>query len=299
MVLDPTTPNPDAKPVKITAEVGRVGMRRFGGYITEEFDPDLRGARGMKRFDEMRRNDPDVGAVLTAIEMSILSVDWVVERAGVTPQDEEAAVFLEQCWDDMSMSPKDLMSDICTMFPFGFHLAELVYKVRDGTKPSTSTSESPAPSKYDDGRIGWRKMAPRHQETISRWDFDEAGGLRGAYQQLPQGGTVYLPIDKCVLWTTKRERGNPEGYSILRNAYHSYYIKTNMEEIEVISAERDMTGIPFIKLPVGADADDKEAALEILVLEPKNICGGSLVRYHLRAPLVSTSTRWCSARLLP
>lgn len=233
--------------------------------MQEEFDPDLRGQRGMRRYDEMRRNDPDVGAILTAIEMSMLSVEWQVERGGETPTDEEAAVFLEQCMDDMSLTWKDFLSDVFTMFPFGFELGELVYKLRAGPKPSQpSNPDAPAPSKYDDGRIGWRKVAIRHQETIERWDFDEKGGLRGAWQQLPAGGRVYLPIDKCLLFTTKRERGNPEGYSILRNAWMSYYIKTNIQEIEVISAERDMTGIPFLKLPIGADQDDKDAALEIL-----------------------------------
>lgn len=239
---------------KVTAELGQVGLRRFGGYLQEEFDPDLRGQRGMRRFDEMRRNDPDVGAILWAIEMSFLSVDWTVERAGETPADEEAATFLEQCWDDMSMSPRDLVSDVCTMFPFGFHIGEIVYKLRSGGDVSL----------YDDGRIGWRKIAPRHQETIESWDYDENGGLRGVWQLLPLGGKVYIPIEKCILFTTRRERGNPEGYSILRNAWHSYYIKTNVQEIEVISSERDMTGIPFMRLPVGADSEDAAKARDIL-----------------------------------
>lgn len=214
----------------------------------------------------MRRNDPDVGAVLTAIEMSLLSVEWYVEGQGETPQDEEAAGFLEQAWDDMSMSPSDLLSDIFTMFPFGFHLAEIVYKQRNGPQQRHRVQpiDAPAPSKYDDGRIGWRKIAPRHQETIERWSFDEGGGLQGAWQILPQGGRVFLPIDKCLLFTTKRERGNPEGYSILRNAWRSYYIKTNVEETEVISAERDMTGLPTLTLPVGATDQDKLAARDVL-----------------------------------
>lgn len=246
---------------KLTAEIGRVGNRRFGGYMQEEFDPNLRGQRGMRRFDEMRRNDPDIGAILIAIEMSIQSVPWNTEEGGDSSADQDAAEFLWQCWHDMSMSPADFMSDICTMFPFGFHLAEIVYKRRLGPKPKGADVPS---SKYNDGKIGWRKFAPRHQETIERWVYDDKGGLQGAMQELPQGGTVFLPIDKCILFTTRRERGNPEGYSILRNAWSPYYIKTNMEEIEVISAERDMTGIPYIRLPAGATEDDKEKALEIL-----------------------------------
>lgn len=260
-----TNSAPATSSFKLTAEIGRSGVRRFAGWMQEEFDPDLRGQRGMRRFDEMRRNDPDVGAILTAIEMSIQSVDWSVERAGEEKADEEAALFLEQCMNDMSLSWRDFINDVCTMFPFGFELGEVVYKLRDGQKPESTSENDVASSKYDDGRIGWRKIAVRHQESIAQWDFDEHGGLRGCWQALPNTGQrVYLPIQKCLLFTTKRERGNPEGYSILRNAWHSYYIKTNIEEIEVISAERDMTGIPVMKLPVGADANDAAAAESIL-----------------------------------
>lgn len=257
-------PTPEQESFKLTAEIGKTGLRRFGGYMQEEFDPDLRGQRGMRRFDEMRRNDPDVGAILTAIEMSMLSVEWSVERAGETPADEDAAQFLESCLEDMSLSWRDFLADVFTLFPFGFALHEIVYKMRTGPKPHSNDPNDPAPSRFDDGRIGWRKIAIRHQETIERWSFDEKGGIRGAWQQQPMGGRVFLPIDKCVLFTTKRERGNPEGYSILRNAWMSYYIKTNIQEIEVIGAERDLTGIPVMRLPVGASAQDKNAALEIL-----------------------------------
>ena len=94
-------PPADAQRWKPTVELGRTGSRRFYGLSTsEEFDPDLRGQRGMRRLDEMRRNDPDVGAILWAIEMSMLSVDWTVERQSNSAKDEEAAVFLEQCWED-------------------------------------------------------------------------------------------------------------------------------------------------------------------------------------------------------
>lgn len=264
---DGSVPPPiEATQYKVTAELGRTGMRRWGGRVQEEFDPNLRGPQGMKRFDEMRRNDPDVGAILTAIEMACQSVEWNVEPGGDTTADQAAADFIDESMQDMSLSWRDMMADIFTMFPFGFDLEEIVYKMRNGAQPEPTLAnpDPPAPSKYDDGKIGWRKLAIRHQETIEQWDFDEHGGLRGAWQQLPTGGRIYLPLNKCVLFTAKRDRGNPEGYSILRNAYKQYYIKTNIEEIEVIGAERDMTGIPWIRLPVGATEDDKEAALDII-----------------------------------
>jgi len=252
---------------KLTAEIGRTGLRKYSGYVDEEFDPNLRGIRGMRKFDEMRRNDPDIGAVLLAIEMSLHSVEWATEAAGKTQADIDAQEFLNSCMEDMSESWHDFLSDVFSMFPFGFSLFEIVYKIRSGPKKlRLNDPNAPASSRFDDGRIGWKKLSIRNQETIERWAFDEHGSLVGAWQQLSFGNAkrVFIPIEKCLLFTTKRERGNPEGYSILRNAYRQYYHKSNLEEIEAISAERDMTGVPFIRLPVGATEDDRNAALNIL-----------------------------------
>lgn len=243
------------------AEVGSSGLRRFGGQIDEEYDPTLKGRRGAQKYQEMRDGDPDIGAILTALEMVILSVDWMVESAGNTPADEEAAAFLESCLDDMTHSWKDFLSNVATMFPFGWAWFEMVYKLRDGPKPEDSDVAS---SKFDDGRIGWRKVALRMQASLDRWEFDDRGGIKGMWQRPVTGPAVFMPIQKCVLFRTRTEGGNPEGRSILRNAYRPYYIKTNVEEIEVMAAERDMTGVPVITLPLGATVDDKDAALEIL-----------------------------------
>ena len=43
-------------------EIGRVGQRRYGGMIYEEFLPELRGHRGIAAYTEMSENDDIVGA---------------------------------------------------------------------------------------------------------------------------------------------------------------------------------------------------------------------------------------------
>lgn len=267
MTNQSVTPGPDGQSPTTTSfkpkvEIGKSGLRRFGGRIDEEFDPNLRGLRGMRKYEEMRRNDPDVGAILMAIEMSLLSVDWYVEAVSEDAADVEAKDFLESCMSDMSHSWRAFIWDIVTMYTYGFVFFEIVYKLRAGTQPSNGEAES----EFDDGKIGWRKLAIRNQETIvDGWTFDEQGGLTGVWQTpYPIGKRVFIPIDKALLIKTKPERGNPEGYSLLRNAYRPYYMKTNVEEIEVIATERDMTGIPIMRPPVGATEEDKEDALAVL-----------------------------------
>jgi len=241
-----------------SAELGSSGLRRFGGQIQEEYEPQLRGERGVRVFDEMRRVDPDVGAILTAITMVILSATWNVRPGGETPQDEEAAQFLKSCMGDMSHSWSDFITEVCTMFPFGWAYFEVIFKQRLGP-------DKDPPSIYDDGRIGWRKIALRGQQSLYRWDLDENGGIRGMVQRAPPDFQErVIPIEKAVLFRTRREKNNPEGYSILRNAYRSYYIRKNLEEIEVIGAERDLTGTLVLYEPAGASQDDHEAALDIL-----------------------------------
>ena len=50
-------------------EIGRIGQRRYGGVIYEEFLHELRGKRGIEAYREMSENDDVVGAILFAIEM--------------------------------------------------------------------------------------------------------------------------------------------------------------------------------------------------------------------------------------
>ena len=47
-------------------EVGRTGLRAWGGILDEEFMRELRGTNGIKIFREMSKNEAVVGASLFA-----------------------------------------------------------------------------------------------------------------------------------------------------------------------------------------------------------------------------------------
>jgi hypothetical protein len=73
---------------------------------------------------------------------------------------------------------------------------------------------------------------------------------------------VFIPITKLLLFRTRNERNNPEGRSILRNAYRPWFFKKRIEEIEGIGIERDLAGLPVAAIPsqyldVNADAQQK------------------------------------------
>ena len=59
-------------------EIGRLGLNRWGGHISEEFLPELSGIKGVRVYQEMSDNDSTVGAILFAIKMLIRQASWSV-----------------------------------------------------------------------------------------------------------------------------------------------------------------------------------------------------------------------------
>jgi len=156
--------------------------------------------------------------------------------------------------------------EILTFLVYGHSLHELVYKRRCGDSLDPSMR-----SKYIDGRIGWRKMPIRSQDTLYRWQFDENGGIQGAIQIAPPRYiSTFLPVEKTLLFRTTTEKNNPEGQSLLRGAFRAWYMKKNIENIEAIGIERDLAGLPVMWVPpeiLSPNASDQEKSLAAAMRE--------------------------------
>jgi len=238
----------------INKEIGRIGQRRYGGTLYEEFLPELCGKRGIAVYDEMSRNDDIVGAILFAIEMLVRQASWNVEPRGSTAKDREAAEFVRQCMNDMSETWIDTISEILSFITFGWSYHEIVYKRRMGRTRDRRTR-----SKYNDGLVGWMKLPIRAQETLYQWEYDNDDNLLGMVQLAPPDWKICtIPIEKALHFRTKSRKDNPEGRSILRNAYRSWYFKKRIQEIEGIGVERDLAGLPVIYTPQGMDIWNRE-----------------------------------------
>lgn len=234
-------------------EMGVTGINRWGSNVEEEFLPQLQYPRAAKVYKEMSDNDPTIGAVLYMIEQLIKKAGWDVEPASESEADKKAAQFLKECMEDMSMSWDNTISEILTMLPYGFSFHEIVYKVRKGPNAKTSKYKS----QYEDGRIGWARMPIRSQNTLDGWEFDDNGDVKAFIQHAPpQYKTVSIPLSRGLLFRTKVARDNPEGRSLLRNAYRPWYFKKRIEEIEGIGIERDLAGLPVITPPDDLDIWD-------------------------------------------
>ena len=227
-------------------EIGTTGLKRAGGYIDEQFLPQLRGRKAVQVYKEMYENDPLVGAMIFTIDRLVRNIEWRVEPASNSKEDKDHAHLVETCMDDMSHTWNDFISEVLSCVVYGWSWHEIVYKRRIGPWEKDGARRS----KYTDGMIGWRKMPIRAQETLLRWAFDDTGDVTAMIQLAPpRYQTTVLPIERSLLFRYRHLKGNPEGISMLRQAYRPRYMKKRLEEYEAVGVERDLAGLPIVKVP--------------------------------------------------
>ncbi|CAB4194574.1 hypothetical protein UFOVP1264_29 [uncultured Caudovirales phage] len=236
----------ELKNVSPFQELGSTGLKRSGGYLDEEFLPQLRGRKAVQIFKEMSENDPLVGALIFTVDRLIRNVEWRVEPGGKTKEDADAAKLVETCMEDMSHTWNDFISEALSCLVYGWSWHEIVYKRR-----VSPWEKNPAKkSQFTDNMVGWRKMPIRAQETLLRWVFDESGDVIAMTQLAPPHyKTTVLPMDRSLLFRYRHHKGSPEGMSMLRNAYRPWYMKKRLEEFEAVGVERDLAGLPIVKVP--------------------------------------------------
>lgn len=250
------------------SEQGVTGLRRFGPYVYEEFLRELSGTRANKTYTEMSRNDPTIGALLFAIKMLIRQVEWPVEKFSDSPEDLVRFEFLKGCFDDMEWPWSHVVAEILSFLPYGWSWHEVVYKTRMGEH----VDDPMLHSSFEDGLIGWRKMPIRSQDSFWQWEFDESGEVTAMIQVAPPDYRPRrIPREKSLLFRTDPTKNNPEGYSILRNAYRPWYLKKHVENIEAIGIERDLAGLPIMWCPPEIMAEDAAPEQKQLYQQLKKI----------------------------
>ncbi len=223
---------------KNTGEIGYTGLLEYNGQIKDDFLREFHGKEAYKRFNEMRLNNAVIGSGLLAIEQLLRAMSWEFVS---DDENDPWLDMLNEARAGMSNSWNDFISEVASFVWAGFSLFEIVYR------------------KDERNRMMWRKFASRGQDTIYKWLFDEKGGLAGFTQlSAPTYQAVDIPIDKVILFRTRVEKNNPEGRSLLRIAWVSYYYLKNLQQIEAIGFERDVNGLPVIKLPDGANTNEDD-----------------------------------------
>lgn len=243
--------------------LGVAGDNTHNGQIrADEFLPELRGKKAIRKYREMRDNDSTIGAVMYATEQVLRDVELKVCAANDSAEAQREKEFVESVLDDMDHTLDDHIAEALSSLSYGFAWFEVVYKRRAGPQFRSYKKYS----KYSDGRIGVRKLASRAPWTVSKFDVDQkSGDVLGMYQEGSQfGKSHYIPATKSLYYKTTAINGDPSGRSILRNAYTSYEYLNNLQSIEAIAVERELAGIPVARIPseyLSTDATASQSAI--------------------------------------
>lgn len=236
---------PKFDPATIWGDLGSTGLRSYGGVVREEFLRQLTGRQGALAYREMLDNDPSVGGLIASIGGVMRKVEWRTEAVDDSDQAREAAEFADSLRQDMSATWEDFVVEALSMLPFGFSAHEVVYKRREGYQRPGGKKPT---SRYTDGLVGIKNLPIRAQETVVKWFLGRNGDVLGMRQQPYVGPTVDIPVEKLLLFRPSRHKNNPEGRSVLRNAYVPYTYVKRLQESEAILFSR-MSGLPVMEVP--------------------------------------------------
>lgn len=233
-------------------EIGNTGLslKSVSGKIEEDLSKLWKGKKKKDFISEMKANDPYVNAWINAKNAIALKPDW-----GVKPKDgtdekntqkaqEYADLIKTMLFEDMGTTFNSFILNSITMAEYGFALSEIVLKKRNGKTDNPMTS-----SLYQDGLFGIAKLAPRWQNSITKWDIDNNGNIENVYQKGNFADDIKIPYKKVLHFVMNGYNGNPEGESVLRGAFSSYYNKKNIERIQRETFERGFQGILDIQVP--------------------------------------------------
>lgn len=208
---------------------------RFESDIDKEVENKLRGGLALNQFYKMSQTDAICGAILLALTKIFQDISWE------TIDDDKGV--LQKSLDSVQWNKT--LEDILTFFIYGHCVMEQVL-VQD-----------------ESGDYIWKRLYYRPQTTLSDWNFDDDGNL-DSITQIAQGHLATIPINKVLLFNNLSSQSNPKGKSLFRNAFRDWYYKTNMEQIEAIGIERDLTGLPVLKAPEGQELQDEDGKLNTI-----------------------------------
>ncbi len=217
--------------------LGAGGPSSSLGQIAEEAESKLKGTAKYTEFQKMSDTDSVCGGILLAITGILQNITWKV--------DNDPYGILEESLDNVGWY--DMITDIVSYLTYGFSLFEGTLKLNKRKK------------------YVWKALEGRPQTSVKRWVFDRRNRPIAFVQKRPSDKReVEIPLVRCLHFRTTTFKDNPEGKSIMRNGYRDWYYRTNIERIESIGIERDLTGLPILKPSEDADLTDDEGTINDL-----------------------------------
>ena len=238
------------KRVATAAPVGESGYTASNnGWVS--WDPfekvsDLQWPANVGVFSEMDNNDSRVSSLLEAISLPILETGWRVDPNGA-PADVVEFVSRNLNLPVVGFDAVDDPGRSRGRFSWYQHL-----RLVASPTPQYGHSVFEQVYRRDGDRRVLRKLGPRPQWTISRFNVALDGGLESIEQLAPasSGKLLYviapleIPINRLVVYTRNPRPGFWQGRSILRSAYKHWLLKNELLRIEVEAIRRNGMGVP-------------------------------------------------------
>lgn len=258
------------------SETGQPGLNILGGSVLESCSYELAWPYCIHTFNKMKK-DPTIASAIQLLETMISKVKWHVEIPYDASDDlRKKKQFMEEVLIDMDTSLFQVIKEVSSFNTYGFCVMEKVFRRRLTTQGSY----------FNDGLVGLKKIAPRGQETIAEWEFDEnQREIRGLRQWTKKTNTQlgnfevapgeFIPRDKFLLFRANVRKNNPTGESPLLYCWSAWKFKQALEEAESIGISKDLRGLPVVYMPVqymaeGASEADK-AVFEYMKKVVRNI----------------------------
>lgn len=246
----------------VVASVPRTGDPYFSWLTADPFEkvPDLQHPQSVAMFTQMENDDSRIGSLLGVVSKPILKTTKRIDPNGAP---EEVAEFVSRNLN-LPLVGEDKVRKAGRRrdrFSYEQHLAEAV-------SPTNLYGHALFEQTYrkdDDGKYWVRKLAPRPQWTIQKFNVAADGGLDSISQLAPasSGRVVYgiepadIPINRLVVYTREMRPGLWWGKSLIRSAYKHWVLKNQLMRVQAAAAQRNGMGVP-----VGIASSDSQDEID-------------------------------------
>ena len=240
-------------------EIGTTGLDVWSGYITEASNAKLEWPTCWPIYSPIWRADPETALVrnLLSAMAGKQTATYVLREMAEEPTDDDkrAVEFSNEVLEDIDGGFSKTFRSMVTKTPFfGWIWFENLLGMRQEGW-STSDPDDRWESRYNDGRVGFRRLAYRHYSSFWNWDInDKTGNLRGMTQHDHPNQSVTIPIERST-HVTYGDDDNPEGLATLEPLWRLEYILRGMEMVQGIGFEHTAGYVKFEAEKTLTDAD--------------------------------------------
>ena len=275
-------------------EIGSLALQRIRDDSERMKNKELKWPSCIMTYESMKLD----ATVATALNTTYMLVekpfnDFFIRHKKGSVKSKEAAEFIEYCFKNLdNQTLRQVARSAATMNEYGFAVFEKVFsKITRGKYKDKYQYRLSKLAFRPQGSLDIRqpfKFSDDSRELVGLWQnnnaFDTMNGIFYVdylKNQDPQVGSVFIPISKVALFAMNATSANPTGVSPLNAAYKAYREKVVIENLEIVGANKNLSGVLELKIPsmilqkAALDPSGKEAQfLNQLMQDAANSAAG-------------------------